>query len=186
MGSACSTGNEGFGLELSLANRRSGRHTKEYRHVSSPENTLAHDDATAAEPKVQRSHRSWRIAGSLLVILALAFSSAACTPTMDAREAIEATWPAHTVTCAMRVANAESGLRADAMSPGGGNIGLFQVNSVHRTWISNTYGYRWEDLTDPYKNARVAQGLSQDAFRRLGDGWAPWRFGGANSTGCPR
>ena len=121
-----------------------------------------------------------------LLAVGVLIAATACTPKVTARQAIEAHWPARTVDCAMRVAKVESGYQSNALSPGGGNIGLFQINSVHRNWIQRTYGYRWEELKDPYKNARVAQGLSADSYRRLGDGWAPWRFGGAASSGCPR
>lgn len=144
--------------------------------------------STETQQPVTPVRRRRRFATLALVVMAAGVMVAAtsCSPRVQAQSAIEASWPSYTVDCAMRVAKVESGYQADAMSPGGGNIGLFQVNSVHREWIQSTYGYQWEDLTDPVKNAEVAQGLSADAHRRLGDGWAPWRFGGAASTGCPR
>lgn len=146
------------------------------------------ETVVSTETKQASPVRRRRFAKLAMVVLAAGVMVAAsgCTPEVEARQAIAAHWPGHTVDCAMRVAKAESGYRADALSPGGGNLGLFQINSVHRNWIQSTYGYQWEDLSDPYKNAQVAQGLSYDAHVRLGDGWAPWRFGGANRTGCPR
>ena len=142
---------------------------------------------TAVTPRAERRRRRpLKVTFGAVAMAVALFATTACSPQDVAQVAVDSHWPAHTRDCAMRVIAAESGYRADARSAGGGNLGLFQVNSVHDAWIQRTFGYRWADLTDPMKNAQVAQALSLDSHRRTGDGWAPWRFGGANPTGCPR
>ena len=68
---------------------------------------------------------------------------------------------------AVRVANCESTLRHDAISPGGGNWGLFQINSVHRPRVE-AMGYTWDQMLMPYENARVAASIWAE------QGWRPW------------
>ncbi len=152
--------------------------------MTTPETTAPLGDHQAPEATGRRPRRLGK-AGLAIVAVGVLIAATGCTPEGQARRAVEAHWPASTVNCAMRVVNKESSYQADARSPGGGNLGLFQINSVHRSWIANTYGYRWEDLTDPVKNAQVARGLAADSQRRTGDQWAPWRFSGASRTGCP-
>ena len=55
------------------------------------------------------------------------------------------------------------------MSPGGGNVGLFQINKVHAGWIKSELGYDWNQMTDPYVNSKVARTL----YNKAG-GWSPW------------
>lgn len=152
--------------------------------MTTPETTATLGDRQIPEAPGRRRRRLGTV-GLAIVAVGVLIAATGCTPEVQARAAVEAHWPASTVNCAMRVVNKESNYRADARSPGGGNIGLFQINRVHRTWIANNYGYRWEHLTDPVKNAQVARGLAVDSQRRTGDAWAPWRFSGANRTGCP-
>ena len=68
---------------------------------------------------------------------------------------------------ATRVAECESGMDPNAVSPGGGNWGLFQINKIHQGLVESM-GYSWDQILDPYVNAKVA--------RRLYDasGWRPW------------
>lgn len=152
--------------------------------MTNPETTATLGDQQAPEATGRRPRRLGKV-GLAIVAVGVLIAATGCTPEGQARRAVEAHWPASTVDCAMRVVKKESNYHADARSPGGGNLGLFQINSVHRSWIANTYGYRWEDLTDPVKNAQVARGLAVDSQRRTGDAWAPWRFSGASRTGCP-
>ena len=64
----------------------------------------------------------------------------------------------------------ESGGVADALNTanpdGSTDRGLFQLNSIHRSWI----GGRWDDLDDPEVNASVACVL----WVRAGRSWSPW------------
>ena len=76
----------------------------------------------------------------------------------------------------------ESNYIADAISPDGKNIGLFQINAVHTAWIKANYGYAFADLTDADKNAEVARGLSDSALSYYGDRWQPWRLDGKPRT----
>ena len=69
---------------------------------------------------------------------------------------------------ATRVAECESGLNPSAVSPGGGNHGLFQINNVHRENFTAITGQPWEAVYDPYYNSQYARRLYD------GRGWAPW------------
>ena len=68
---------------------------------------------------------------------------------------------------AIRVATCESGLNPRAISKGGGNWGLFQINKVHQQRVARM-GYAWEDLLDPRVNSNVAKAIFDDS------GWGPW------------
>jgi hypothetical protein len=68
---------------------------------------------------------------------------------------------------AIGVAYCESRLRPTAISPNGANVGLFQINAVHRGRVARM-GYRWEDLLDPRVNALVAKTIFDE------QGWGPW------------
>lgn len=68
---------------------------------------------------------------------------------------------------AVSVARCESGLNPRAISPGGGNYGLFQINTVHRGWVANM-GYTWDQMLEPGPNIAVAYALWS------GSGWGPW------------
>jgi soluble lytic murein transglycosylase-like protein len=74
---------------------------------------------------------------------------------------------------AIGVARCESGLDPNAVSPGGGNWGLFQINAVHRQRVADM-GYSWDQILDPYVNAAVARSIYDDA-----GGWGPWGCRGA-------
>jgi soluble lytic murein transglycosylase-like protein len=148
--------------------------------VNYPETVAA---VEAPKAPVRRSRKPWTIALAVLAA-AVMMAATACTPKEVALVQIEPHFGAQT-GCALRVVDKESSFNPSAVSPGGGNIGLFQINTVHRDWVRNTYGYSMDDLKNGAKNAEVAKGLFDDAQRRTGDGWSPWRFSGANSTGCP-
>jgi hypothetical protein len=68
---------------------------------------------------------------------------------------------------AIRVANCESHLNPRAISRGGSNWGLFQINKVHAKRVA-AMGYRWEDLLDARVNTTVAKAIFD------GSGWGPW------------
>ena len=69
---------------------------------------------------------------------------------------------------AVAVARCESGLDPNAVSAGGYNWGLFQINVVHKSRVE-AMGYSWDQITDPYVNAAVARSIYDDA-----GGWGPW------------
>ena len=68
---------------------------------------------------------------------------------------------------AVGVARCESGLNPHAISRGGGNWGLFQINKVHRGRVG-AMGFAWEDLLDARVNALVAKSIFDE------QGWGPW------------
>src|SRR5699024_567143 len=113
------------------------------------------------------------------------FAATACMPT-DPQGAVQHWWGDLT-PCANRIVQRESGWNPNAVSPGGGNIGLFQLNAYHQTWIKNELGYDWNDLKEPAKNARAAKVLYNKAAAQYGDGWQPWRLSGRaiRGGGCP-
>ena len=69
---------------------------------------------------------------------------------------------------AIAVARCESSLNPNAVSPGGGNHGLFQINNVHSgTWPSVT-GAPWSARYDAELNTKFAHWLWSQ------QGWGPW------------
>lgn len=70
-------------------------------------------------------------------------------------------------SAATGVARCESGLNPGAISRGGGNWGLFQINKVHARRVANM-GYAWEDLLDARVNSIVAKSIFDES------GWGPW------------
>ena len=70
---------------------------------------------------------------------------------------------------AMGVAQCESGLDPNAVSRGGGNWGLFQINTVHSSDFESVTGQPWSNVQDPYANATFARYLYDQA-----GGWGPW------------
>jgi soluble lytic murein transglycosylase-like protein len=68
---------------------------------------------------------------------------------------------------AVGVARCESGLNPNAISRGGGNWGLFQINKVHRGRVERM-GFQWNDLLDARVNALVAKSIFDE------QGWGPW------------
>jgi len=69
---------------------------------------------------------------------------------------------------AIRVARCESGLDPRAVSPGGGNHGLFQINSVHQGTFQSVTGQPWSAVYDAEANTRFARWLYGQ------QGWGPW------------
>ncbi len=113
-----------------------------------------------------------RIALSLVVALGLVIGLSACDESADVQTAIEQSFPGSLTAKATRVADCESGLNPKAVSPGGANHGLFQINSVHKATVQQM-GYSWDQIYDPYVNSQVAKRLYDEAARR-GNGWSPW------------
>jgi len=69
---------------------------------------------------------------------------------------------------AIRVARCESGLNPRAVSPGGGNHGLFQINNVHRGTFESVTGQPWSAVYSADANTRFAHWLWSQS------GWGPW------------
>ncbi len=115
-----------------------------------------------------------RILLPVLCIVGLAVGASACTPDDLSKDAIRQNFPSSQHSKAIRVADCESGLNPGAVSPGGGNWGLFQINTVHKPMVQRM-GYSWDQIKDPYVNAKVARRIFADA----GDTWGPWACRGA-------
>lgn len=69
---------------------------------------------------------------------------------------------------ATRIAQCESGLHPGAVSPGGGNHGLFQINNVHRGTFESVTGAPWSAVYDAEANTIFAKWLHDQ------QGWGPW------------
>lgn len=153
--------------------------------MSNPEHTETIEAPAAVGSSVPRSRKRGSAALIVVAIAAVALLITACQPTTP-RQAVQARW-GHNFACAERVIQRESGWNPTALSSGGGNIGLFQLNAYHKTWIRNELGYSWQELKDPAKNAHAAKVLSTKAFHQYGDGWQPWRLDGRARPGggCP-
>jgi hypothetical protein len=70
---------------------------------------------------------------------------------------------------AMGVAQCESNLDPNAVSSGGGNWGLFQINTVHKNSFEEVTGHPWSEVLDPYLNSNFAAWLYNQS-----SGWGPW------------
>jgi soluble lytic murein transglycosylase-like protein len=88
-------------------------------------------------------------------------------PSGSVEDAI-ATYFGDVFTQAYNVARCESSLNPGAVSRGGGNWGLFQINTVHKQRVADL-GYSWDQILDPYVNALVARSIYDGA-----GGWGPW------------
>ncbi|MBI2709743.1 MAG: transglycosylase SLT domain-containing protein [Actinobacteria bacterium] len=109
------------------------------------------------------------------VLLVVSLGAGGCAQVRSAdpvRDAIRQNFPEQ-YDKAVRVASCESGLNPRAVSPGGANWGLFQINSVHKGLVASM-GYSWDKILDPYVNARVARQIYNSS-----GGWRPWSCGGA-------
>ena len=108
----------------------------------------------------------------LIIVLAfgLLWGTVACTTQDTVRAAIQQSFPDQ-YSKAVAVATCESGLNPNAISPGGGNWGLFQINTVHSSMV-RSMGYSWDQILDPYVNSKVARRIYNDA-----GGWGPWACG---------
>ena len=69
---------------------------------------------------------------------------------------------------AVQVARCESGLNPRAVSAGGGNHGLFQINNVHRGTFESVTGQPWSAVYSAEANTRFAHWLWSQ------QGWGPW------------
>lgn len=76
---------------------------------------------------------------------------------------------------ATRVADCESSLDPSAISPGGANWGLFQINTVHKSDFEQFTGQPWNSgVLSAYWNTQYAFKLSSG-----GSKWGSWACGGA-------
>jgi soluble lytic murein transglycosylase-like protein len=137
--------------------------------VSTPMSAMP-DTVEHADPATDRGRRNRRIRRGGVAFVAiglLALSSAACAVKPGSpRDAINRYFGSE-APYATRIAICESGLNPTAYSRTH-DIGLFQINQVNWGWIRAEFGYTFEDLKDPYKNARVAKVIRDRA------GWRAW------------
>lgn len=108
-----------------------------------------------------------RILLSAVCVAGLVLGLSACNPQEQSKDAIRQHFPAAQHDRAIAIAQCESGLNPKAVSPGGGNWGLFQINTVHKPMVQKM-GYSWDQITDPYVNSKVARTLYNQS------GWSPW------------
>jgi len=99
--------------------------------------------------------------------LGLVLASSACSGEQASMAAIKTAFPASQYNKAVAVATCESGLDPEAVSPGGGNWGLFQINRVHERTLRKM-GYTWSQITDPVVNAKLARSIYDSS------GWKAW------------
>jgi hypothetical protein len=110
---------------------------------------------------VKKKLLSALLAGAAVVTLA------ACDPAATPQGQIETIFgPA--AGQAVAVARCESGLNPAAVSPGGGNHGLFQINSVHKASFTAVTGQPWAAVRDAHWNVVFAKWLYDQ------QGWRPW------------
>lgn len=88
-------------------------------------------------------------------------------PSGDAESAI-AQWFPDNYQSAVNVAQCESGMDPGAVSRGGGNWGLFQINTVHRDSFESVTGQPWSQVLNANYNAQFAAWLFTQS------GWGPW------------
>jgi hypothetical protein len=93
-------------------------------------------------------------------------------PASSVEQAIAAWFP-DVYDKAVRVARCESSLNPSAVSAGGGNHGLFQINNVHRSTFTAVTGQPWEAVYNAYYNSQFARHLYNQS------GWQPWGCRGA-------
>jgi hypothetical protein len=110
-----------------------------------------------------------RFALSLVLVAGLVLGFTACDEPTQVQVAIQQSFPGSLQAKAVRVAKCESGLNPRAVSPGGGNHGLFQINNVHKGRVQSM-GYSWSQIYDPFVNAKVARAI----FDASGGSWQPW------------
>lgn len=104
-------------------------------------------------------HLFTRIAGATALVIGLG----ACTP----EEYIDTLFGAQAGQ-ARSVAWCESTMNPGAVSPGGGNHGLFQINNIHRASFERVTGQPWSMRYDAYQNTLFAKWLFDQS------GWRPW------------
>lgn len=106
----------------------------------------------------------------LLLVAGLVLSASSCSKEDISWHAIADTFPDSIENKAIRVANCESRLQYDVVSPGGGNWGLFQINRPSWERTVNNMGYSWNQTLDPYINAKIALHI----YYAAGGSWQPW------------
>ena len=82
---------------------------------------------------------------------------------------IAAYWPDEAERArAEDIAACESRMTWDAVSPGGGNHGVFQINTVHRASFERVTGKAWSEAIYGPHNIQFARWLYDQ------QGWGPW------------
>ena len=104
---------------------------------------------------------------TVVLALGLLLALSACTQDQASLSAIKQAFPSSQYSKAVQVATCESGLDPTAVSAGGGNWGLFQINKVHEPTLRQM-GYSWDQITDPVVNAKLARSIYDTS------GWRAW------------
>jgi Transglycosylase SLT domain len=107
----------------------------------------------------------------LLLVIGL-FGLSGCDPSQGGTipPAVQAInfWFGGDAWSAIKVARCESGLNPNAVSPGGANLGLFQINVVHRVDFERVVNAPWSMVFNPWFNSMYAAHLFH------AQGWGPW------------
>jgi hypothetical protein len=120
-----------------------------------------HDESQVT--RTARSRLGLRHVLPVAVAAALVGATAGCTTPVGAINAVFGP----VAPQATKIAQCESGLRPDAVSPTNDH-GLFQINIVHRADFTRVTGQPWSAVYDQLQNTRYAKSL----YDR--QGWAPW------------
>ena len=104
---------------------------------------------------------------TVVLTLALVLAASSCTNEQLSKDAIKKAFPSTQYTKAVAVATCESGLDPKAVSPGGSNWGLFQINRIHEPTLK-AMGYSWSQITDPLVNSKLAYKIYASS------GWKAW------------
>lgn len=126
------------------------------------------DEKAAAQAASAESARRTDRTGSPSAPSAPRPPAPAPVPSGDALAAIAAWFP-DMYDSAVGVAHCESTLNPAAVSAGGGNWGLFQINTVHRGSFEAVTGRPWSDVLNADANAQFARWLHDSS-----GGWGPW------------
>ena len=155
--------------------------------MTTPALAEASETESISKPTARRSHKIRHLALGLVAVVGVMFMSTACSPEAMAKQAIAKHFGVKDSPCAERIAARESNFQPGAINHSSGTVGLFQISPVHAAWVKATYGYSMSELTDADKNARVAKGLTEEAYKYYGDGWQPWRMTGraVHDGSCP-
>lgn len=86
----------------------------------------------------------------------------------DAEAAVRAWFP-DLFSQAWGVSGCESHHNPSAVSSGGGNWGLFQINTVHKNSFTSVTGQPWSEVLNANYNAQFARWLYDSS-----GGWGPW------------
>jgi hypothetical protein len=137
--------------------------------AAAPPSTVASTTTSTAATPVTAAAASARAVtpASTTTTVAPPTTAPAPAPASPAEAAI-AHWFPDVYDGAVAVAQCESSMDPDAVSSGGGNHGLFQINFVHENDFVAVTGRPWSDVYNADANAQFARYLYDES------GWSPW------------